>query len=194
MHTWYLSFFLHWQNFWRIKYTPKKRVNYEKIQKKLPIFLRYYGKIHSKLPIFRVKSVKIYTGQKKFTREFSWLSWQISGMPIVYYVCCHHFTFMFFMPPVHYLCCQQFPILSRTQPSLLQICYKKFPSVPSCKCVFLSRTHNAPSLLFHVATNNTATVATIIALVWKMCIHRRCVHPILQIPGLRRHKSIFRCI
>ena len=31
-------------------------------------FLRYYGKIQSKLPIFRVKSVKIYTGQKKFTR------------------------------------------------------------------------------------------------------------------------------
>ena len=28
-------------------------------------FLRYYGKIHSKLPTFRVKSVKIYTGQKK---------------------------------------------------------------------------------------------------------------------------------
>ena len=27
--------------------------------------MRYYGKIHSKLPIFRVKSVKIYTGQKK---------------------------------------------------------------------------------------------------------------------------------
>ena len=26
--------------------------------------MRYYGKIHSKLPIFRVKSVKIYTGQK----------------------------------------------------------------------------------------------------------------------------------
>ena len=29
-------------------------------------FLRFYGKIHSKLSIFRVKSVKIYTGQKKF--------------------------------------------------------------------------------------------------------------------------------
>ena len=22
-HTWYLSFFLHWQNFWKIKFTPK---------------------------------------------------------------------------------------------------------------------------------------------------------------------------
>ena len=66
VHTWYLSFFLHEQNFWRIKFTPKKRVNYDKI--------------HRKLPIFRVKSVKIYSGQKKFTREFSWLSWQIWGM------------------------------------------------------------------------------------------------------------------
>ena len=28
--------------------------------------MRYYGKIHSQLPIFRVKSVKIYIGQKKF--------------------------------------------------------------------------------------------------------------------------------
>ena len=63
-HTSYLSFFLHKQNFWRIKFTPKKRVNYDKIHRKLPIFLRYYGKIHSKLPIFRVESVKIYTGQK----------------------------------------------------------------------------------------------------------------------------------
>ena len=49
-HTSYLSFFLHEQNFWRIKFTPKKRVN--------------YSKIHSKLPIFRVKSLKNYTGQK----------------------------------------------------------------------------------------------------------------------------------
>ena len=28
MHTSYLSFFLHRQNFWRLKFTPKKRVNY----------------------------------------------------------------------------------------------------------------------------------------------------------------------
>ena len=34
------------------------------------------------MPIFRVKSVKIYTSQKKFTRELSWLSWQIWGMNI----------------------------------------------------------------------------------------------------------------
>merc|ERR1712012_226502 len=31
-------FFLHRQNFWRIKFTPKKRVNYDKIHRKLPIF------------------------------------------------------------------------------------------------------------------------------------------------------------
>ena len=43
----YLIFviFLHEQNFWRIKFTPKKRINYDKIHSKLP-FLRYYGKIH----------------------------------------------------------------------------------------------------------------------------------------------------
>ena len=34
------------------------------------------------MPIFRVKSVKIYTGQKKFTQICSWGSWQISGMPL----------------------------------------------------------------------------------------------------------------
>ena len=32
------------------------------------------------MPIFRVKSVKIYTGQKKITWIDSWRSWQISGM------------------------------------------------------------------------------------------------------------------
>ena len=37
-HTWYLSFFLHGQTFWRIKFTHKKRVNYDKIHSKLPIF------------------------------------------------------------------------------------------------------------------------------------------------------------
>ena len=34
------------------------------------------------MPIVCVKSVKIYTGQKKFTRTCSWGSWQISGMII----------------------------------------------------------------------------------------------------------------
>ena len=79
-HTWYLS---HRQNFWKIKFTPKKRVNYDKIHRKLPIFLHNYGKIHSKLPIFRVKSIKIYTGQKKLHEYIRgvrdkyqvWLQW-----------------------------------------------------------------------------------------------------------------------
>ena len=43
--------------------TSKLRQNTQKIAN----FLRYYGKIHSKLPIFRVKSLKIYTGQKIYT-------------------------------------------------------------------------------------------------------------------------------
>ena len=67
----YLIFviFLHEQNFWRIKFTPKKRVNCDKIDRKLPIFLRYCGKIHSKLPIFRVKSIKnLHRPKKVYTR------------------------------------------------------------------------------------------------------------------------------
>ena len=46
-------------------------------------FLHYYGKMHSKLPIFRVKSVKIYTGQKKFTRASLVGSWQKWGVVIM---------------------------------------------------------------------------------------------------------------
>ena len=38
------------------------------------------------MPIFCVKSVKIYTGQKKFTRTCSWGSWQISGMIMIQYL------------------------------------------------------------------------------------------------------------
>ena len=60
-------------------YTEKTRKLLQNTQK-IANFLRYYSKIHSKLPIFRVKSVKIYTGQKKFTRTCLWGSWQISGM------------------------------------------------------------------------------------------------------------------
>ena len=44
-------------------YTEKTRKLRQNTQKVARI-LRYYGKINSKLPIFRVKSVKIYTGQK----------------------------------------------------------------------------------------------------------------------------------
>ena len=35
------------------------------------------------MPIFRVKSVKNYTGQKKFTRVYPWDPWQIWGMQVV---------------------------------------------------------------------------------------------------------------
>ena len=44
-------------------YTEKTRKLRQNTQK-IANFLHYYSKIHSKLPIFRVKSVKIYTGQK----------------------------------------------------------------------------------------------------------------------------------
>ena len=47
---------------------PILGVNYDKLHSKLPILCVDYDKLHSKLPIFCVKSVKIYTGQKKFTR------------------------------------------------------------------------------------------------------------------------------
>ena len=75
-----MSFFLHWHNFWRIKFTPEKCVNYDKIHSKLPIFCVITSKYTEKLPIFRVRSVKIYTGQKKFTRTLSVRPWQIWGM------------------------------------------------------------------------------------------------------------------
>ena len=32
------------------------------------------------MPIFCIKSIKIYTGQKKLTRIYPWDPWQISGM------------------------------------------------------------------------------------------------------------------
>ena len=60
----------------------KLRQNTQKIAN----FLRYYGKIHSKLPIFRVKSVKIYTSQTKFTWIYSWRSWQIWGMNMNFWI------------------------------------------------------------------------------------------------------------
>ena len=46
----------------------EKCVNYDKLHSKLPILHVNYDKLNSKLPIFCVKSVKIYTSQKKFTR------------------------------------------------------------------------------------------------------------------------------
>ena len=50
------------------KIYTKKRVNYDKLHSKLPILRGNYDKLHSKLPFFCVKSLKIYTGQKKFTQ------------------------------------------------------------------------------------------------------------------------------
>ena len=37
-HTWYLSFFLHWQNFWRVKLTPKNTNFSRQICKKRHFF------------------------------------------------------------------------------------------------------------------------------------------------------------
>ena len=47
--------------------------------------MRYYGKIHSKLPIFRVKSVKIYTGQKNLHGHVrgdrdKYQVWEVTGL------------------------------------------------------------------------------------------------------------------
>ena len=58
-HSSYFSFFLHKQNFWRIKFTPKKRVN--------------YGKTHSKLPIFCVITAKYTVNcQRSWCLSLSW--------------------------------------------------------------------------------------------------------------------------
>ena len=59
IHTSYLSFFIHGQNFWIIKFTPKNA--------------NFSRQICKKAPLFRVKSVENanfsrYTGQKKFTQ------------------------------------------------------------------------------------------------------------------------------
>lgn len=43
-------------------------------------FTQKIANLHSKWPIFCVKSVKNYTGQKKFTRTCPWRPWQIWGM------------------------------------------------------------------------------------------------------------------
>ena len=46
VHTWYLSFFLHEPNFWRIKFTPKKRVNYGKIHSNCQFFALIWKNLH----------------------------------------------------------------------------------------------------------------------------------------------------
>ena len=54
----HICHFLHRQNFWWIKFTPK--------------FTQKIANLHSTLPIFRVKSVKIYTGQFFLHRHRLW--------------------------------------------------------------------------------------------------------------------------
>ena len=46
------------------KIYTKKNVNYDKILRKLPFFLRYYGKIHSKLPIFALNLSQLTPAKK----------------------------------------------------------------------------------------------------------------------------------
>ena len=69
MQTSYLSFFYTSKTFGEQNLHRKKMRKLRQNTQKIANFLCYYGKIHSKFPIFRVKSVKIYTGQKKiYTR------------------------------------------------------------------------------------------------------------------------------
>ena len=49
----------------------------------LPISANLHRNLHRKTPIFRVKSVKIYTSQKNFTRVYPWRPWQILGMSTI---------------------------------------------------------------------------------------------------------------
>ena len=56
------------------KYT-KKRVNYDKLNSKMPILGVNYNKLHSKLPIFRVKSVAPVTNMRYVScmgKNFVW--------------------------------------------------------------------------------------------------------------------------
>ena len=46
-------------------------------------FTQWIANLHSKLPIFRVKSIKIYTRQKKLYGRCPWRPWQISGMIMI---------------------------------------------------------------------------------------------------------------
>ena len=65
----YLIFviFLHQQIFWRIKFTPKKRVNYGKIHSNLPIFCVITAKYTVNCQIFALNLKKFTPAKKKFT-------------------------------------------------------------------------------------------------------------------------------
>ena len=80
-HTWYFSFFLHEQKFWRMKFTPKKRVNYDKIHKKLPIFCIITAKYTVNCQFFALNLKKIYTCQKNLHWRRRPRRRQLSGMP-----------------------------------------------------------------------------------------------------------------
>ena len=80
IHTSYLSFFLHEQNFWRKKFTPKKRVNYGKIHSKLPIFCVITAKYTVNCQIFAL-NLKKFTLAKKNLHEY------IRGVRDKYEVC-----------------------------------------------------------------------------------------------------------
>ena len=68
----YLIFviFLHEQNFWRIKFTPKKRVNYGKIHSKLPNFCVISAKYTVNCQIFALNLKKITPDKKVYTNIF----------------------------------------------------------------------------------------------------------------------------
>ena len=67
----YLIFviFLHEQNFWRIRFTPKKRVKYSKIHSKLPIFCVITAKYTVYCQIFAL-NLKQFTPAKKNLHEY----------------------------------------------------------------------------------------------------------------------------
>ena len=58
-------FFLHRQNFGRIKFTPKKRVNYDKIHSKLPIFCVITAKYTVNCQFFALNLSKFTPAKKK---------------------------------------------------------------------------------------------------------------------------------
>ena len=68
----YLIFviFLHRQNFWRIKFTPKKRVTYDKIHSKLPIFCVITAKYTVNCQIFALNLKKFTPAKKIYTNIF----------------------------------------------------------------------------------------------------------------------------
>ena len=67
----YLIFviFLHSQIFWRMKFTPKKRVNYDKIHSELPIFCVITAKYTVNCQIFAL-NLKKFTPAKKNLHEY----------------------------------------------------------------------------------------------------------------------------